>query len=389
MSELPIPTAPAMDPAELLRTMMRRKWLLLLPWLAALAIGVAAAFLLKPVYFSTTLLLLDRGQAMQGPLGSISGGPDVEQQADIMREQVQSSLFLRSVVAATGVKEDRATRAWALKSAAKYPGLSQDEQVEAFLVDQLRTNISIKRSKGKLFQVQVADFDAERARKFCEAVSNQFVASSKARQLEAVQAQQEFSVEQLQVYKRALQEAEMKLEGARRAVISSSRRILGSHASARPSSTRFCWPYERAETCLLRRSSISRNSMISSTLRRARTSSWRGRPQNRKDSRTELRKWMWRPTSRFSTTVPCLKSARFWKVLPTPAPAKSDFLRVAVSTPLIRTRPALNGTTPLIRLNNVVLPAPFGPIKLTISPGITLRLTSWTARTPPKVLDAP
>lgn len=222
MSELPIPTAPVMDPAELLRTMMRRKWLLLLPWLAALAIGVAAAFLLKPVYFSTTLLLLDRGQAMQGPLGSISGGPDVEQQADIMREQVQSSLFLRSVVAATGVKEDRATRAWALKSAAKYPGLSQDEQVEAFLVDQLRTNISIKRSKGKLFQVQVADFDAERARKFCEAVSNQFVASSKARQLEAVQAQQEFSVEQLQVYKRALQEAEMKLEGARRAVISSS-----------------------------------------------------------------------------------------------------------------------------------------------------------------------
>ncbi|MBI5170927.1 MAG: AAA family ATPase [Candidatus Eisenbacteria bacterium] len=222
MSELPIPSGPALDPAELLRTMMRRKWLLLLPWLAALAIGVSAAFLLKPVYFSTTLLLLDRGQAMQGPLGSISGGPDVEQQADIMREQVQSSLFLRSVVAATGVKEDRATRAWALKSASKYPGLSQDEQVEAFLVDQLRTNISIKRSKGKLFQVQVADFDSERARKFCEAVSNQFVASSKARQLEAVQAQQEFSVEQLQVYKRALQEAEMKLEGARRAVISSS-----------------------------------------------------------------------------------------------------------------------------------------------------------------------
>lgn len=222
MSELPIPSAPPIDPGELLRTLMRRKWLLLLPWLAAIAIGTAAAFLLKPVYFSNTLMLLDRGQNMQGPLGNISGGPDVEQQADIMREQVQSSLFLKSVVAATGVKDDRATRAWALKSAARYPGLSQDEQVEAFLVDHLRTNVLIKRSKGKLFQVQVADYDAERARKFCEAVSNQFVASSKARQLEAVQAQQEFSVEQLQVYKRALQEAEMKLEGARRAVISSS-----------------------------------------------------------------------------------------------------------------------------------------------------------------------
>ena len=48
------------------------------------------------------------------------------------------------------------------------------------------------------------------------------MASSKARQLEAVQAQQEFSVEQLQVYKRALQEAEARLENARRSAISTS-----------------------------------------------------------------------------------------------------------------------------------------------------------------------
>jgi hypothetical protein len=42
------------------------------------------------------------------------------------------------------------------------------------------------------------------------------VSSSKARQLEAVQAQQEFSVEQLQIYKRALSEAESRLDAARR-----------------------------------------------------------------------------------------------------------------------------------------------------------------------------
>ena len=181
MTEPAIPPSPPLEPAELLRIAWRRKWLLLLPWLVAVAIGVAAAFLLRPVYFSTTLLLLDRGQSMQGPLGSISGGPDVDQQADIMREQVQSSLFLKSVIGATGIKEDRATRAWALRSATKYPGLSQDEQVEAFLVDFLRDAISVRRSKGKIFQVSVADYDPERARKSCEAVANQFVASSKAR----------------------------------------------------------------------------------------------------------------------------------------------------------------------------------------------------------------
>jgi succinoglycan biosynthesis transport protein ExoP len=222
MNELPVQAQPPVDTAELGRVLWRRRGLLLAPWLAAVLIGIAAALLLQPVYVSSTLLMLNRGQAMQGPLGNLGGGPDMQQQGEIMREQVQSSLFLKSVIGATGVKEDRVTRAWALASAAKYPGLSQDEEVEAFLVDNLRQAVSIHQSKGELFQVEVADADPGRAKKFCESVANQFVASSKARQLEAVQAQQEFSVEQLQVYKRALQEAEGRLEAARRSAISTT-----------------------------------------------------------------------------------------------------------------------------------------------------------------------
>lgn len=234
MKDNELPGAAALDVGEMLRVLARRKWLVVLPWLLAVAIGVAAALLLKPVWFSSTVMLLDRGQALQGPLGAISGGPDVDQQADIMREQIQSSLFLRSVVASSGAREDPATRTWALKSAARYPGLSPDEQVEAFLVDYLRDAISIRRSKGKLFQVTVADYDPDRAKRFCESVANQFVASSKARQLEAVQQQQEFSTEQLQVYKRALDEAEARLEAARRNAISTvlTGSIVNEHNSA-------------------------------------------------------------------------------------------------------------------------------------------------------------
>lgn len=222
MSHEEIRGAAPLDMGEMLRVLVRRRWLVLLPWLLAIAIGVAAALLLKPVWFSSTMMLLDRGQALQGPLGTISGGPDIDQQADIMREQIQSSLFLKSVVSSSGVREDRPTRAWALKYASRYPGLTPDEQVEGFLVDYLRDAISIRRSKGKLFQVTVADYDPDRAKRLCEAVANQFVASSKARQLEAVQQQQEFSTEQLQVYKRALDEAEARLEAARRNAIATT-----------------------------------------------------------------------------------------------------------------------------------------------------------------------
>lgn len=210
------------DIGEFGRILWRRKWLLFLPWLVALAIGVAAAFLLRPVYYSTTILLLDRGQSMQGPMGNMQGGLEAEQQADIMKEQVQSSLFLRSVLNSTGLKDDALTRRMALKAASRYPNMSQDEQVETYLVEYLRNAVSIKRSKGKLFQVTVADFDADRAKKFADAIANQFVSSSKARQLEAVQDQQEFSVAQLQIYKRQLDVAEGRLEAARRAALSTT-----------------------------------------------------------------------------------------------------------------------------------------------------------------------
>src|SRR5262245_9242182 len=48
--------------------------------------------------------------------------------------------------------------------------------------------------------------------------------------------------------------------------------------------------------------------------------------------------------------------------------------------------PAVSGKQPLSRLKQVVLPAPFGPIRPTISPSSTLMSTRLTAASPPKYL---
>src|SRR5436190_17139756 len=44
---------------------------------------------------------------------------------------------------------------------------------------------------------------------------------------------------------------------------------------------------------------------------------------------------------------------------------------------------------PVIRLNRVVLPAPFGPMIALRSPGMILNVTSRTALRPPKLFDKP
>jgi capsular exopolysaccharide synthesis family protein len=217
------PSAPRqIDFQELLRMASRRRWLLIGPWLAALACGVAAAFLLKPVYFSATTLILERPQQLSGPLGGMVGTDNTDEQAEILRDQVQSSLFLRSVVTAAGLKNDPATRAWALREGGLIPGVDEDESVETFLVDHLRLAINVRRQRGNIFVVTVGDYTAARARRVAGSVADQFVLSSKAAQLEAVRATQEFSVEQQQIYRRRLQESEARLESARRASVTTT-----------------------------------------------------------------------------------------------------------------------------------------------------------------------
>ncbi|OGF24946.1 MAG: hypothetical protein A2V63_05460 [Candidatus Eisenbacteria bacterium RBG_19FT_COMBO_70_11] len=210
------------DLREIARVLWRRKTLLLVPWVAAVAAGVAAAFMLQPIYFSTTRLILERAQSLPGALGGMVPGDVAAHQADVMREQVQSSLFLRSVITSTGARDDAATRAWALAKARTIPGMRPDDMVEAFLVDFLRDAITVRRLRGDIFEVTIGDLAPMRAREFARAVADQFVISSKAAQLEAVRATQEFSTEQQQVYKRKLEEVERRLEASRRALLTST-----------------------------------------------------------------------------------------------------------------------------------------------------------------------
>src|SRR5215469_1525108 len=60
-----------------------------------------------------------------------------------------------------------------------------------------------------------------------------------------------------------------------------------------------------------------------------------------------------------------------------------------MSRPSRRTAPVSGRRWPVMRLNSVDLPAPFGPITAVIWRVSTFRLTSETARNPPNDLQTP
>jgi succinoglycan biosynthesis transport protein ExoP len=210
----------ARDLQEIVRLVWRRKLLLIVPWGVAILGGVLAAFLLKPIYFSHVTLIMDRGQQLGGRLGEMVPGGRVHDQAEIMREQVGSSVFLRSVITAAGLMDDPETRAWAIESAPRGTGLSGDDAAEAFLVSYLQDAVTVRRGRGAVIEVTVADHIPGRAQRVADAVAEQFVLSSKAAQLDALREMNQFTVEQQHIYKERLEESERRLEAARRAGLS-------------------------------------------------------------------------------------------------------------------------------------------------------------------------
>src|SRR5882724_650757 len=95
------------------------------------------------------------------------------------------------------------------------------------------------------------------------------------------------------------------------------------------------------------------------------------------------------PTMTFSRTVMSENGRSFWKVRATPRCAISSGRSRVTSAPSRLTRPASARWKPVTRSKSVDLPAPFGPITPTSSPGATANETSRLAITPPKRLVRP
>ena len=88
----------------------------------------------------------------------------------------------------------------------------------------------------------------------------------------------------------------------------------------------------------------------------------------------------------FSSTVRSANTLEIWKVRPTPFWVRSGSARRVMSSPKHSITPLEGVSTPLMQWNSEVLPAPLGPMMTRRSPGATSRLTSLTARNPPKSL---
>jgi polysaccharide biosynthesis transport protein len=199
----------------------RRKWIVLIPAVLAAVTSAVVTLprIMKPVYQSSSTLMVEFPQALSKGLASLVDAPSMEEQIARLQTQIQSNEFLTRVIANTGLREDTSVQSWARKNQRRYPDLSQNELVDLRLIQYLRNIVrttGASRSKGagqgNLIQVSVADYYPARARRLVQNITAGIIEANRGEELRQAKSAGEFSAVQVQEYDVKLKDAEDRLE---------------------------------------------------------------------------------------------------------------------------------------------------------------------------------
>src|SRR5207237_8672923 len=92
-------------------------------------------------------------------------------------------------------------------------------------------------------------------------------------------------------------------------------------------------------------------------------------------------------TERFSNTERCSNGNGIWNERPMPARHRASADRCVMSLPSRMMRPESGRTIPVMRLNRLDLPAPFGPMTPSASPDDKVRSMSLATTIAPNAFD--
>ncbi|MCK4384788.1 MAG: hypothetical protein KAW52_00860 [candidate division Zixibacteria bacterium] len=204
------------DFKEYLQIVWHRKMLLFLPFVLVVSSGVFAGFRIKPTYLSSTTILMKETKLLSRSIENIV--PEGEQTGLTRQEQagrqttiktfVTSSGFLNKVISTLKLESDPFMIQWAQKKREEFPYLSIEELVERMWIDILRENIKVELKGENLIEISAASKNPKKAAQLAETVALTFIEESLRDELSGVKRASNFSEEQLDFYRKKLQQSE-------------------------------------------------------------------------------------------------------------------------------------------------------------------------------------
>jgi len=203
---------------DVLAIVRRRRWLIILPFVAVALVTLGGSFLLERRYQSSTMVVIDQTQFLSKQLQAIVPGQDDARQSDqqlknfliAIQNEIISSGYLSRLIDELRLSDDPGVIRRAQKLNARRPDVAVAALVYRILIEDLRKNIQVDFNGENIIQITAESSDPSLAMKIATKLAEIFKEERLKRELTGVRGALNFSDEQLAIYKKDLDEAEQK-----------------------------------------------------------------------------------------------------------------------------------------------------------------------------------
>jgi len=201
------------------KVLLRRKLVLIIPFLTVTLVSFGGSFLLPRQYKSSTIVLISESRLLSRPLENLVPGTtpgrspreEREQRLATISNQITSTGFLRRLIYNLNLNQNPGVINKAKSIKSKFPEISQEELVEKILIGQLRKNISVGFRGENLVEITVYSDKPKLGAEMAKNLAQIFIDESLRYDLLGIRGALDFSDEQLAIYKKKLEEAEDRL----------------------------------------------------------------------------------------------------------------------------------------------------------------------------------
>ncbi|MBU2102944.1 MAG: hypothetical protein KKF80_06065 [Candidatus Omnitrophica bacterium] len=179
-------------PLDYLKVIFRRKWLIVIPTVIGMLVGVLSANFLPKIYSSSTLILIEDGKVINPLFQGLAVSTSVASRLNTLREQILGWDRLNQLITKLGLAKDSKTQ----------------EDFEK-LVKDLRSSIKVRLRAHNIVNISYEGRNPQQSMDIVQTITDIFISENLSQQTREADNAINFINDQLTVYKKKLKQSEV------------------------------------------------------------------------------------------------------------------------------------------------------------------------------------
>lgn len=198
----------------ILRTVYRRKWLLIIPWVIVSTIAIAGSYLIPPQYKAATIISVDSqinlSPEMARRVGNVSNnnwGVNYTERLRSYYNEITSAVYISQLDNRLGLSKTPGMQQAITAAQTNMPGISREQATIHILQSSLKDRIEIQFAGEDQLQISISSPSAAEASDLVNGLGEIFIEEKHLQRMNLSRLHGDFSDTQLEKFERKLQDA--------------------------------------------------------------------------------------------------------------------------------------------------------------------------------------